>query len=236
MIVIPAIDIKNGLCVRLRQGKMDEETVYSKDPVGMALRWQREGARLIHVVDLDAAITGVAKNFEVIREISAAIKTPLEIGGGIRDFETALRYLSLANVERIVVSTAALENPELIEKINSRYPAGTAVSIDAKDGMVAVKGWTSLTDVSAIELARTLDARVAAIVYTDISRDGMLAGPNIEATKKLIEAVRIPVIASGGVARTEDIAALKKIGAYGAIVGRALYTGALDLKRAQEIC
>ncbi|MEK7313049.1 MAG: 1-(5-phosphoribosyl)-5-[(5-phosphoribosylamino)methylideneamino]imidazole-4-carboxamide isomerase [Deltaproteobacteria bacterium] len=231
MIIIPAIDIKQGRCVRLCQGVMSDETEYSKDPSDVAKRWADSGAELIHIVDLDAAIEGTPKNLSTIEKIASSIAVPLQIGGGIRNEETAERYLDIKGVMRVILGTLALSEPKTIESLARRYPGRIAIGIDAKDGFVAIKGWVEVTKTKAIDLAKKFEGMgVAAIIYTDISRDGMLTGPNVEATKKLIDTIKIPVIASGGVSKIDDITALKKIKATGAIVGKALYSGAIDLK------
>ena len=231
MLIIPAIDIKQGRCVRLCQGVMSEETEYSKDPSGVAKRWAHEGAELIHIVDLDAAIEGTPKNLSTIEKIASSIAVPLQIGGGIRNEETAERYLDIKGVMRVILGTLALSEPKTVESLARRYPGRIAIGIDAKDGFVAIKGWVEVTKTLAMELAKKFEGMgVAAIIYTDISRDGMLTGPNVEATKKLIDTIKIPVIASGGVSKIDDITALKKIKAAGVIVGKALYSGAIDLR------
>ncbi|MEK7881114.1 MAG: 1-(5-phosphoribosyl)-5-[(5-phosphoribosylamino)methylideneamino]imidazole-4-carboxamide isomerase [Deltaproteobacteria bacterium] len=232
MIIIPAIDIKQGRCVRLCQGVMSDETEYSKDPSDVAKRWADSGAELIHIVDLDAAIEGTPKNLSTIEKIASSIAVPLQIGGGIRNEETAERYLDIKGVMRVILGTLALSEPKTIESLARRYPGRIAIGIDAKDGFVAIKGWVEVTKTKAIDLAKKFEGMgVAAIIYTDISRDGMLTGPNVKATKKLIDTIKIPVIASGGVSKIDDITALKKIKATGAIVGKALYSGAIDLKK-----
>ncbi len=234
MLIIPAIDIKDKRCVRLRQGRMDEETVYSADPVTVARRWESLGAKLIHVVDLDGAVHGRAVNFDIIKEIVSGIDVPVQVGGGIRDVGTAERYLSLKGVKRIIIGTAACREDGILDELTRRYPGRVAVGIDAKSGLVAVKGWVEVTDIPAKELALRLAKRgVACIIYTDISRDGMLAGPNVEAVRELKEAVGIPVIASGGVSSLKDIESLLSIGGLeGVIIGKALYTGDIDLRAA----
>lgn len=236
MLVIPAIDIKDGRCVRLKQGRMDDETVYSDDPVEVALRWEREGARLIHLVDLDGAVEGLTKNRETIRGIIDAITVEVQIGGGIRERGAVSTYLKEPRVRRVIIGTAAYADPGLLEQLCGEFPGRIAVGIDARDGQVAIKGWIEITNERAIDMARRLEGvGVACIIYTDISRDGMLVGPNVEATREMAEAVTIPVIASGGVSTIEDIEALKRTGVEGVITGKALYTGGLDLSRAIEV-
>ncbi len=236
MLIIPAIDLKDGKCVRLLQGKADAVTVYSDRPDDIARKWQDMGAKVIHVVDLDGAFSGTQKNIEGIKKIRQAVSVDIELGGGIRDMERIEMLLGLG-INRVILGTAAIEMPELIKEACKRFPGKIIIGIDAKDGLVAVKGWVEVTDVKAKELAlRMEDYGVWGIIYTDISRDGMLTGPNIEAIRQMVEAVSIPVIASGGVSSIDDIKRLKEIkGLWGAITGKALYTGAIDLKEAIEI-
>ena len=235
MIVIPAIDLKEGKCVRLEQGLMDKDTVFNDNPAAQARAWQDQGAELLHIVDLDGAFAGEPKNRAAIEAIIAAITIPSQLGGGIRDIETIEAYLSLG-LSRVIIGTAAQRNPELVKEACARFPGRIVVGIDAKDGMVAVQGWAELTDITAVDLARKFeDCGVAAIIYTDISRDGMLQGPNLEATKALAEAVSIPIIASGGVSSLKDIENLMAIeasGVTGVITGKAVYTGAIKLAEA----
>ncbi len=238
MIVIPAIDIKNGKCVRLLQGRMDAETVFSDDPAGMALRWQEQGAELLHVVDLDGAVEKTPRNLESIRSILEAVKVPVQVGGGIRSLKTLSMYAELG-IRRMVIGTEAIRNPEMVRKACREFPGMIVVGIDAKGGRVAIEGWTETTSVTAAQLARRFeDDGVAAINFTDIQRDGMQSGPNIEETRRLAEAIRIPVIASGGVSAIDDIRRLLPLaaaGVAGVITGRALYSGGLDLKEAIRI-
>jgi len=233
VIIIPAIDIKDKKCVRLTQGRMDEATVYYDDPAEVAVKWADGGAGLIHLVDLNGAIEGDAVNLEVIKRITASVDVPVQIGGGIRDEATAELYLSTPGIRRIIIGTAALENPELVRTLAAKYPGRIAVGIDAKDGYVAIKGWVEVTDERATELAKKLEgAGVASIIYTDISRDGMLTGPNVEATAEMAESVSIPVIASGGISSIADIEAYRGVPLEGIIVGKALYSGAFTLEEA----
>ncbi|HTP66486.1 MAG TPA: 1-(5-phosphoribosyl)-5-[(5-phosphoribosylamino)methylideneamino]imidazole-4-carboxamide isomerase [Geobacteraceae bacterium] len=238
MIVIPAIDLKDGKCVRLEQGLMEKDTVFNDDPAAQAREWARQGAELLHIVDLDGAFAGVPKNREAISAIVNAISIPTQLGGGIRDITTIEAYLSLG-VGRVILGTAAQRNPELVEEACRLFPGRIVVGIDAKNGMVAVQGWGELTDVQAVDLARRFEeCGVAAIIYTDISRDGMMAGPNIEATRALAEAISIPVIASGGVSSLKDIENLmanESAGITGVITGRAIYTGAIRLAEAIQL-
>lgn len=236
MKIIPAIDLKDGKCVRLLQGKREEVTVYSDNPAAMAKHWVSLGAELLHVVDLDGAFTGEQKNFDKIKAVRDAIDIPIEIGGGIRDLERIEKLVSLG-VDRVIIGTSAAKDPDMVRRACEKFPNKVLVGIDAKAGKVAVKGWVEVTELDAIEFARTMkEAGTAGIIYTDISRDGMLVGPNIDAMSKMVSAVNIPVIASGGVSRLDDIRSLMKIkDLWGVITGKALYEGALDLKQAIEI-
>ncbi len=237
MILIPAIDIKQGQCVRLRQGKMEDTTVFSDDPVAMAGQWLNQGAQRLHLVDLDGAFEGEPVNADVIESISAAYpELPIQIGGGIRNVETVEAYLA-AGVEFVIIGTQAVRNPEFVTELCAEFPGHVIVGIDAKNGLVAVQGWAESSDTSAEHLAQRFeDQGVSAIVYTDISRDGMMQGVNVEATQHLAEAISIPVIASGGVTNIEDIKQLngvKAAGIEGVIIGRALYEGTISLPEAQ---
>ncbi len=235
MIVIPAIDLKDGRCVRLEQGLMERDTVFCDSPAEQALQWQGQGAELLHIVDLNGAFAGEPKNRSSIEAIVKTISIPTQLGGGIRDMKTVEAYLSLG-VRRVILGTAALRNPDLVKDACKSFPGRIVVGIDAKNGMVAVQGWAEVTDIRAVEMARKFEGYgVSAIIYTDISRDGMLSGPNIEATRELAEAISIPVIASGGVSRMADIENLMAIeasGVIGVITGRAIYTGAISLSEA----
>ena len=235
MIVIPAIDLKEGKCVRLEQGLMDRDTVFNDDPGAQARAWQDQGAELLHIVDLDGAFAGEPKNRAAIEAIVKAITIPSQLGGGIRDLQTIEAYLSLG-LSRVIIGTAAQRNPELVKEACAKFPGKIVVGIDAKNGMVAVQGWAEVTDITAVDLAKKFEGYgVAAIIYTDISRDGMLQGPNLEATKALAEAVSIPVIASGGVSTLNDIEnlmAIEQSGVTGVITGKAVYTGAIKLSEA----
>ena len=238
MILIPAIDLKQGQCVRLRQGRMEESTVFSDDPVAMAGKWLAHGAKRLHIVDLDGAFQGEPVNADVIENISAAYPDlPIQIGGGIRTIETVEAYLE-AGVKYVIIGTQAVKQPEFVTELCVEFPGSVIVGIDAKNGMVAVQGWAESSDQSAEHLAQKFeDQGVSAIVYTDISRDGMMQGVNVEATRLLAEAVSIPVIASGGVTNIEDIKKLNKVknsGIEGVIIGRALYEGTIDLSEAQS--
>jgi phosphoribosylformimino-5-aminoimidazole carboxamide ribotide isomerase len=233
MVIIPAIDLKGGECVRLLQGREEDVTVYSKDPGATARRWVDAGAELIHLVDLDGAFSGTQKNLEAVKEIRRAVDVPLELGGGIRDMERIDLLVSLG-IERIILGTVAAENPELVKEACGKYPGRIITGIDARDGKVAVKGWVELTEHDAPGFARAMQEHGAAgIVYTDISRDGMLSGPNVAATKELAASLDIPVIASGGIKSMKDIEDLLAAGGiWGAITGKAIYSGSLDLAEA----
>jgi phosphoribosylformimino-5-aminoimidazole carboxamide ribotide isomerase len=233
MIVIPAIDLKGGKCVRLLQGRQEDVTVYSDDPVATALRWESAGAGLIHMVDLDGAFTGEQKNLEAIKAIRKAVKADLQLGGGIRDMGRIEMLLSLG-INRVILGTVASENPGLVREACAKYPDRIIVGIDAKDGKVAVKGWVEVTGHEAVEFAQTMESYGAAgIVYTDIRRDGMLTGPNVAETKKMADSLGIPVIASGGIKSIGDVRDLLEAGdIWGAITGKAIYSGSLDIKEA----
>jgi len=238
MVVIPAIDLKNGHCVRLLQGRMDSETVFSDDPAAMAKRWQQEGAEMIHVVDLDGAIQKTPLNGEAVKSIVESVTVPIQVGGGIRNEQTIRTFFDLG-VSRIVIGTEAIRNPDLVKRACKMYPGRIVVGIDARNGLVAIEGWTETTRIRAVDLAKQFeDCGVAAINFTDIYRDGMQTGPNIEETGRLAEAVSIPVVASGGVATIEDIKkllSLEAVGVVGVITGKALYGGTLSLKEAIRI-
>jgi phosphoribosylformimino-5-aminoimidazole carboxamide ribotide isomerase len=235
MIVIPAVDIKDGRCVRLKQGRMSEETVYSDDPVQMAGTWYSKGAERIHLVDLDGAVEGKRVNGEVIRKIARSVPVPVELGGGIRNLASIEFYLE-AGVEWVILGTVVCKNPEMVEEACRRFPGHVMLAIDARAGRVAVEGWTEDTERSAIEVARPFDGRgIAAVIYTDIQRDGMSVGPNLQATGEMAKALKTPVIASGGISGLEDIRKVMTLsgqGVMGVITGRALYEGTLDLVEA----
>ena len=236
MLVIPAIDLKEGSCVRLLQGNKDAVTIYSQDPANTAKKWESFGAKLLHIVDLDGAFSGNQKNFDAIVKIRKAVKIPIQVGGGIREIGNVLNLFS-AGVNRIIIGTKAVEDPEFLVYLCNNYPGKILIGIDAKSGMVAIKGWEEITSITAKDLAKRLElVGAAGIIYTDISRDGMMTGPNIEATSEMVENVKIPVIASGGVSNIEDIRDLKKIkDLWGAITGKAIYSGSLDLREAIKI-
>jgi len=245
MLLIPAIDLKDGQCVRLRQGDMGDATVFSADPVEVAERWADLGAQRLHLVDLNGAVDGRPRNEPVIRDIVDAMddEVPVQIGGGIRDLDTIERYLD-AGISYVILGTAAVKNPGFLQDACGAFPGKIIVGLDAKDGRVATDGWSKLTKHSVTDLAKKFeDYGCEAIIYTDIGRDGMLSGVNVEATVTLAQHVRIPVIASGGITDMTDIerlCAVEPDGVEGAILGRSIYEGTLDfalaLKRAEELC
>ena len=239
MLIIPAVDIKNGKCVRLVQGRMEDETVFSDDPAAMAQKWATAGAELIHVIDLDGAFGKSPQNIDAIKNILKTINTPIQLGGGIRTERTIRMYLDMG-VERVILGTEAINNPKLVEQTARLFPGQIIVGIDARNGRVAIEGWTETTHIKAVDLAKRFqDCGVSAINFTDIFRDGMQTGPNIEETRRLAEAINIPVVASGGVSSIDDIQNLLPLEAYGVtgiITGKALYSGTLDFKQALSIC
>jgi phosphoribosylformimino-5-aminoimidazole carboxamide ribotide isomerase len=229
MRVWPAIDLRGGKCVRLRQGDYQRETVYGDDPAAMARQWVGQGARCLHLVDLDGARDGSTRNYEAVRQIVTAVDVPCELGGGIRDAATIAKYLQLG-LSRLVVGTRALKEPDWFRQMCREFPGQLALGIDAKGGLVATDGWLNTSTTSAIELARQFASEpLTAIVYTDISRDGMLQGPNLAAMAEMDAAVEVPIIASGGVTTVADVRELARIGLDGCIIGRALYEGTLTL-------
>ncbi|MDH5391969.1 MAG: 1-(5-phosphoribosyl)-5-[(5-phosphoribosylamino)methylideneamino]imidazole-4-carboxamide isomerase [Gammaproteobacteria bacterium] len=237
MLLIPAIDLKDGKCVRLRQGDMDDETIFSEDPVEVAAKWVEAGARRLHLVDLNGAFAGEPKNAGIVHEICKAFPDlPVQIGGGIRSEETIETYLD-AGVRYVIVGTKAVQESHFVPEICAEFPTHIIVGLDAKDGKVATDGWSKLSKHDVIDMAKRFEEDgVESIIYTDISRDGMMQGVNIEATVKLAQAIHIPVIASGGITNMDDIKALVAVedeGIMGAITGRAIYEGTLDLKAAQ---
>lgn len=238
MIIIPAVDIKNGRCVRLLQGRKDEETIFSNDPVEMAIKWDEEGAELIHVIDLDGAFEKSPQNINSIKKIIEGVKADVQVGGGIRDNKTIRMFIDLG-AKRVIIGTEAIKNPKLVKDACKEFPGRIVVGIDARNGMVAIEGWTETTKIKAVDLAKQFeDCGVAAINFTDIYRDGMETGPNIKETMIIAENVSIPVVASGGVSNIDDIKKLiqlKKFGVAGIITGRALYSGNLNLKEAIEL-
>ena len=233
MLVIPAIDLKGGRCVRLVQGRAEDATVYSDNPAETARRWAAAGAELLHIVDLDGAFSGSQANLEGIRAIRGAVGAALEVGGGIRRMETIDLLVSMG-IDRVILGTVAVKEPEFLRLACERHPGRIIAGIDARDGKAAVKGWVETTGQDALALAGKMkDAGAAGIIYTDIARDGMLTGPNIEATRKMAENAGLPVIASGGISGIEDIKGLLEIkGLWGAITGKAIYSGRLDVAEA----
>jgi phosphoribosylformimino-5-aminoimidazole carboxamide ribotide isomerase len=235
MIIFPAIDLKDGVCVRLMQGDPDRATVYGKDPVAVAKHWEDEGAEWLHVVDLDGAFTKAPVNNRIIQEIAKSVSIPIQVGGGIRTFQNIESYIS-DGIARVIIGTAALRQPEILDEACARFPDRIALGLDARDGRIAVEGWKESTGTDAISLiGRFENLALGAIIYTDISRDGMQTGVNIDATRRLAEATRIPVIASGGVSTLEDIERLLPLvplGLLGVITGRAIYEGTLNLGEA----
>ncbi len=243
MLLIPAIDLKDGACVRLRQGRMDDETRFSDNPVEMAGRWLNAGARRLHLVDLNGAFAGAPVNGEAIRAIAKSYpELPLQVGGGIRDLETIGAYLD-AGVHYCIIGTQAVIEPEFVARACAAFPGRILVGLDARDGRVAIRGWAETTPHQVGDLAQRFAADgIEGVIYTDIGRDGMLTGPNIEATRRLAEVIEVPVIASGGITTLEDVRALAKIASFGgrggisgAITGRAIYEGTLDFAEGQRV-
>ncbi len=239
MLLIPAIDLKDGKCVRLRQGRMEDDTVFSDDPVEVAARWVEAGARRIHLVDLDGAFAGKPVNAEIIHAIVERFpEVPVQIGGGIRDEDTIQEYLNVG-VQYVIIGTKAVSEPHFIRDVALEFPGHIIVGLDAKDGKVAVDGWSKLSRHDVIDMAQKFeDYGVEAIIYTDISRDGMMQGVNVESTARLAREIRIPVIASGGITNLDDIRALGAVaedGIMGAITGRAIYEGTLDFAEAEKL-
>ena len=238
MHIIPAVDIKQGKCVRLCQGRMDQATEYAADPAAMAVKWASMGAQMIHVVDLDGAFAKSAVNFDSVKAILDQVSVPIQVGGGIRDMDTIDVYLN-AGVDRVIIGSEAVYRPEFVKEACRRFQGKIVVGIDARNGMVAVEGWSQTSETRAVDLALAFETSgVAAINFTDIHRDGMQTGPNIQETAALAQAVSIPVIASGGVSTIEDIIRLLEIehyGVSGVITGRALYEGTLDLAQAIQV-
>ncbi|MBL4826235.1 MAG: 1-(5-phosphoribosyl)-5-[(5-phosphoribosylamino)methylideneamino]imidazole-4-carboxamide isomerase [Spongiibacteraceae bacterium] len=240
MLIIPAIDLKDGNCVRLRQGMMEDSTVYGDDPANMAKRWVDQGARRLHLVDLNGAFEGKPVNGQAVTAIAKAYpELPIQIGGGIRSFETIEDYLA-AGVSYLILGTKAVKEPEFVTQACRLFPGRIIVGLDAKEGMVATDGWAEVSDIKATELAKRFEQDgVESIVYTDISRDGMMQGVNVDATLQMAQASCIPVIASGGITNMDDIKALSAVaskGIVGAITGRAIYEGTLDVAQAQQYC
>ncbi len=240
MLIIPAIDLKDGQCVRLKQGRMDDTTIFSSDPVSVAKQWVDAGCQRLHLVDLNGAFAGEPVNGDVVRAIAAAYPNlPIQIGGGIRDLETIEHYIK-AGVSYVIIGTKAVKEPAFVAEACRAFPGSVIVGLDAKDGLVATDGWAEVSTLKAMDLAKQFEADgVSSIVYTDIARDGMMQGVNVEATLEMARASSIPVIASGGITNMEDIKALyavSKQGIMGAITGRAIYEGTLDVAEAQAYC
>ncbi|MDC1065236.1 1-(5-phosphoribosyl)-5-[(5-phosphoribosylamino)methylideneamino]imidazole-4-carboxamide isomerase [Candidatus Pseudothioglobus singularis] len=239
MIIIPAIDLKDGQCVRLRKGIMEDTTVFSNNPTEMASKWVAEGARRLHLVDLNGAFEGKPINADCVNEITKSFPNlPVQIGGGIRDLQTANAYIE-AGISYLIIGTMAVTNPDFVEKLCDEFPNKIIVGLDANNGLVAIDGWAKQTDIDVIELSKKYEQYgVNSIVYTDIARDGMMQGVNVEATANLAKKTSIPIIASGGITNLDDIAALLKNahhGIMGAITGRAIYEGQLDFNDAQTM-
>jgi phosphoribosylformimino-5-aminoimidazole carboxamide ribotide isomerase len=239
MLLIPAIDLKDGKCVRLRQGRMEDETVFSDDPVEVAQRWVSAGARRLHMVDLNGAFAGTPVNAAAIKAVAEAFPDlPIQVGGGIRDEETVQTYLD-AGVQYVIIGTKAVRAPHFVNDLCLEFPGHIIVGLDAKDGKVAIEGWSKLSHHSVIDMAQRFEQDgVEAIVFTDIGRDGMMSGVNVDSTVALAQAIHIPVIASGGITNIDDIRALCAVaeeGIMGAITGRAIYEGTLDLAVAQQL-
>lgn len=244
MLVIPAIDLKDGACVRLRQGRMEDATTFSSDPVSMAKRWVDAGARRLHLVDLNGAFAGKPVNGDVVRAIAKAYpQLPIQIGGGIRDLQTIEAYIA-SGVCYVIIGTQAIKNPAFVKEACAEFEGHIMVGLDAKDGWVATDGWAEISTINVLDVARDFaEAGVSAFVYTDISRDGMMQGVNVEATLRLAQATEVPVIASGGITNLDDIKNLASVartdrggGITGAITGRAIYEGTLDVREAQRYC
>ena len=239
MILIPAIDLKDGQCVRLRQGRMEDDTVFSDNPVEMAGRWYDAGARRLHLVDLNGAFEGKPVNGDIIQEITRTYPDlPIEIGGGIRSIETVEAYLN-AGVAYVIIGTKAVEDPDFVTQLCKQFPGNVIVGLDAKEGKVAIRGWAEVSEMDLFELSKRFENDgVDAIIYTDINRDGMMQGANVEHTAELAKAISIPVIASGGIHNLQDVEALCKVshhGISGAITGRAIYEGTLDFAAGQQL-
>lgn len=238
MILIPAVDIKNGKCVRLIQGQKEKETVYSDSPSFMAKKWEEMGAELLHLVDLDGAFEGKPKNFNVIKDVVSSLTIPVELGGGIRSLKTIEEYVAVG-VKRVILGTAALEIKGFLKEACQQFPGCIVLGLDARDGYVAVKGWTEIMEKKAKDLVNEFqDIGIRAIIYTDIKRDGMMSGPNLEAVKELAEYTSIPLIVSGGVSslkNIEDILAMKEKNIEGAIIGKALYEKSIDFTEALQL-
>lgn len=236
MLIIPAIDLKGGKCVRLTQGQKDAETIFSDNPVDVAKSWQNQGADYLHVVDLDGAFEGTPKNLSIVEQIIKQVKIPIEFGGGLRTTQTIKTVLDLG-IDRVIIGTKAIDSPSWVNELCTTFPGRIAVGIDAKNGKVAVKGWTSVCEWTAMAFAQEVEkASPCVIIYTDISKDGMLQGPNISSLKELLITVKTPIIASGGVSSLKDVEALSQLPIAGMIIGKALYTGHIKLSEAKQVC
>ncbi len=236
MLIIPAIDLKGGKCVRLTQGHKDAETVFSDNPVDVAKSWQDQGAEYLHIVDLDGAFEGSPKNLAIVEQIIKQIKIPVEFGGGLRTAQSIKTVLGLG-ADRVIIGTKAIDSPSWVDELCKTFPGRIAVGIDARNGKVAVQGWTSLCEWTALDFAREIEkVSPCALIFTDISKDGMLQGPDISGLKELVMTVKTPVIASGGISSLKDIEALSKLPIIGMIIGKALYTGHIKLSEAKQLC
>ncbi|MBI5207780.1 MAG: 1-(5-phosphoribosyl)-5-[(5-phosphoribosylamino)methylideneamino]imidazole-4-carboxamide isomerase [Candidatus Firestonebacteria bacterium] len=238
MEILPAIDIRGGNCVRLDQGRLERETIFSHEPVSMAKIWEQKGATCLHVVDLDGAFEGFPCNLEIVKKIVNSVNIPIQLGGGIRTLDAIDKILNYG-INRVVLGTSAYKNLDIVKKAVSKYQSRIVVGVDASDGKIAINGWKEVTDLNAEEfIIKLQNVKLCTIIYTDISRDGMLKGPNIKAIKKIAKKTKISVIASGGISSLEDIKNIKeleKYGVAGVIIGKALYTGAFELEEALEI-
>ncbi len=235
MIIYPAVDVKDGRCVRLAQGKFNDVTVYSDHPVDMALKWEKMGAEYLHVIDLDGARTGEPQNIAVISEMAVRLGIPVQVGGGIRSVET-IEIVLCKGIQRVILGTSAVRDPDLVKAALKNFENNVVIGIDAKDGMVAIEGWAKTSEFTAVGFAKKMESLGAkTIIYTDIAKDGMLSGPNLKAMEEMVRSVKVDIIAAGGVSSLEDIKNLKEVGVAGAIIGKAIYTGDIDLKKAIEI-
>ncbi len=235
MKILPAIDLKDGRCVRLLRGDANQETVFSADPIEVALKWRDQGGEYLHVVDLDGAFDGEPRHFGMVAQIAQETSLPLEVGGGIRTRDTVVRYLD-AGVDRVIIGTRALESPEWLAGLCDEFPGRIAAGVDAREGRVAVRGWMEVSQMTALDLAvRLQEMKLSAVIYTDISQDGTLEGPSVESTREFAAAVKLPVIASGGVGNIEHVRQLAALPLAGIIIGRALYAGTVALPEALAV-
>jgi len=235
MYIYPAIDIKDGKCVRLVQGDKDQKTIYNDNPVKVALDWERKGAKILHIVDLDGAFCGESNNIQIINDIIDAVSIPVQIGGGFRTLDKIDLFLKNPKVKRVILGTSAITQPKLLEKALKKHGQRIAVGIDTKSGKVAIQGWVEETEIAYIDFAKQLENKgVNTVIHTDISKDGMLAGPNFQAISRMVKESNLNVIASGGVSSLKDIEILKQIGVKGVIIGKALYTGDILLDEALQ--